>query len=291
VNNPQNKILALDPHRLVSLWDMIQLIMRDFEVLQRLKSVWGQLEELQKNNPTGTPTEDERKKLTGLLHDTNRLWVIIDLIGDVYLVTHLEHQLNHQPYKNYSDIAGSLRMIILKTQNELEVRSFAYIPFDKGQYFEQEMLYGTSVYRACSIEINAEIKAAGNCLAVNLNTAAIFHLMRVAEFGMRALARHLKVKVKRNTIDSAGWTEIINQIEEATAGRWKKLPKAKKVRKQATDFLKFCEVAADELNVFKEIWRNNVMHASGSYKPAEALYVFDRVKDFMQRLAERISLQ
>jgi hypothetical protein len=99
------------------------------------------------------------------------------------------------------------------------------------------------------------------------------------------------VKVKRNTIDSAGWTEIINQIEEATAGRWKKLPKAKKVRKQATDFLKFCEVAADELNVFKEIWRNNVMHASGSYKPAEALYVFDRVKDFMQRLAERISLQ
>ena len=108
---------------------------------------------------------------------------------------------------------------------------------------------------------------------------------------MRALARQLRIKVKKNTIDSAGWTEIINHIEGATEARWKKLPKAKKARKRATDFLKFCEVATDELNVFKEIWRNNVMHASGNYKEPEALYVFKRVEDFMQRLAKRVPLK
>ena len=176
-------------------------------------------------------------------------------------------------------------------EKELLKRQFVYIPASKSKFCEQDALFGEEVKQACATEINAEIKDAGNCLAGDLNTAAIFHLMRVAEFGMRALARQLRIKVKKNTIDSAGWTEIINHIEGATEARWKKLPKAKKARKRATDFLKFCEVATDELNVFKEIWRNNVMHASGNYKEPEALYVFKRVEDFMQRLAKRVPLK
>jgi hypothetical protein len=113
--------------------------------------------------------------------------------------------------------------------------------------------------------------------------------MRVAELGMRALARHLKVKVKRNTIDSANWTEIIKNIGDQTAERWKKLPKSKQGRRKAVEFLKFCEVAADELNVFKEIWRNNTMHAGLPYNEHEAHGVFIRVRDFMQRLSTKVS--
>ena len=39
-----------------------------------------------------------------------------------------------------------------------------------------------------------DIGAAGNCYAADLHTAAVFHLMRVAEKGMKALARHLGIK-------------------------------------------------------------------------------------------------
>jgi hypothetical protein len=126
---------------------------------------------------------------------------------------------------------------------------------------------------------------------MDFNTAAVFHLMRVAELGMRSLARHLKVKAKKNAIDSAGWTEIINHIGDATAARWQKLPKAKPARRKAVSFLKLCEISADELNVFKEVWRNNVMHAGQPNNEHEAHGVYIRVRDFMQRLSTQVSEQ
>lgn len=291
MKTPSKNRLVLTPHCRISLWDMIEFSAKDFDVVQRLKTTLHTLRVLQEENPAGILNDKKRHQLRGILHEVTQLWVKIDLIGELDTIQEVSDRLNDVPNINYSKVAESVRMIISKTRNELEFRSFAYIPSDKAEYFEQSELFGDAVKEAASEEINSEIRAAGNCLAAELNTAAIFHLMRVAEFGMRALARRLRVKVKRNTIDSAGWTEIINNIGDATTVRWKKLPKAKKARKQATDFLKFCEVAADELNVFKEIWRNNVMHASGNYKESEALYVFDRVKDFMQRLVKQFPLK
>jgi len=291
MKTPSKNRLVLTPHCRISLWDMIEFSSKDFAVLQRLKTTLHTLRVLQEENPAGILDDKKRHQLAGILSDVKLLWAKIDLIGELEMIQDVSDRLNNIPNINYSEVAESVRVIISKTSNELELRSFAYIPFDKTQFFEQSELFGKAVKEASSEETNSEIKAAGNCLAAELNTAAIFHLMRVAEFGMRALARRLRVKVKRNTIDSAGWTEIINNIGGATAVRWKKLPKAKKARRKATDFLKFCEVAADELNVFKEIWRNNVMHASGNYKESEALYVFERVKDFMQRLAKQVPLK
>jgi hypothetical protein len=172
--------------------------------------------------------------------------------------------------------------------NELSNRKFVMIEEEKADFLEQKKLFGNQVGKAFPSAKN-EIQSAGNCLAMDLNTAAVFHLMRVAELGMRALARNLKVKVNKNTIDSAGWTEIIKKIEDSTAERWVKRPKGKKACQDATAFLKCCEVATAELNVFKEIWRNNVMHAGLPYNEHEAHGVFIRVRDFMQRLAAKIS--
>jgi len=176
----------------------------------------------------------------------------------------------------------------MAVQDEIASRKFVMIENRKADFLEQKSLFGKQVSKAFP-SAKEEVRSAGNCLAVDLNTAAVFHLMRVAELGMRALARNLKVKVKRNTIDSANWTEIIKNIGDATAERWKKLPKSKQGRRKAVEFLKFCEVAADELNVFKEIWRNNTMHAGLPYNEHEAHGVFIRVRDFMQRLSTKVS--
>ena len=172
--------------------------------------------------------------------------------------------------------------------NELNARKFVMIENQKSNFLEQKNLFGKQVSK-CFPSAKDEIQAAGNCLAMDLNTAAVFHLMRAAELGMRALAWHLKVKVKRNTIDSANWTEIIKNIGDATAERWQKLPKSKQARRKAVEFLRLCEVAADELNVFKEVWRNNVMHAGLPYNEHEAHGVYIRVRDFMQRLSTKVS--
>ena len=55
------------------------------------------------------------------------------------------------------------------------------------------------------------IKAAGNCIAADLNTAAVYHLMCVIEIGIRDLARLLKVKkVKTHVpIEFGTWTKLL----------------------------------------------------------------------------------
>jgi len=307
VNNFPDKTLVLVPHRPFSLWDMIRFHTKDFI------KIWDDLDKataLSFHEKDKAANPDQQKALHALFVALFNLCMATQLRESAFLCKESLNWISDPAYhaltvpgspgykfpdqipaRPFSAVYTELQTIRKKIYEELDSVPLAVIPPDRANFFERDNLFGDEVKRACSAEINAEIKDAGNCLAADLNTAAIFHLMRVAESGMRALARHLKVKVKKNTIDSALWTEITNNIEEATGARWKKLPKAKKARKQATDFLKFCEVAANELNSFKEIWRNNVMHASGNYKASEALYVFERVNDFMQRLAKKIPLQ
>jgi hypothetical protein len=71
---------------------------------------------------------------------------------------------------------------------------FAAIKPELSNYCEQEQLFGSEVYEAFAKARN-EIRDSGNCIAVGLDTAAVFHLMRVAEFGLRALAKKLRVQL------------------------------------------------------------------------------------------------
>jgi len=289
VNNPQNKILVLTPRRRISLWDMIQFFAGDFALLQSLKSTKHTLTVLKEVNPADIPDEKKRTQLVDILTKLSSLWVKIDLIGEVEMIQNVIHHLENAPYKNYSEVTEAIGMIISKTQTELEVRSFAYIPFDKDQYFEGDKLFGDDVKRACSEEINAHIKDSGNCLAADLNTAAVFHLMLVAEFGMRALATQLKVKIKNTPTKEAGWAKLIEGIKKKIEIRTAK--NEKKQSKKEREFLKFCRLANEQIFFFKEIWRDNTMHAQVRFNESEALGVFERVKKLMQLLAKRISLK
>ena len=96
--------------------------------------------------------------------------------------------------------------------DELAVRKFVMIENSKSEHLENEALFGDCVW-ASFPSAREDIKSAGNCLALNLNTAAVFHLMRTAELGMRALAENLKVRLKQKgkskPIKHAGWDDII----------------------------------------------------------------------------------
>jgi hypothetical protein len=106
---------------------------------------------------------------------------------------------------------------------------------------------------------------------------------------MRALAIHLKVKLKGKPIERGGWDELIKQIENRIRLRRERYDTSRKKSKKEWESLKFCRMMADELFIFKEIWRNNTMHAISDYSEKEAKDVFGRVRNFMQRLSTRVS--
>lgn len=163
---------------------------------------------------------------------------------------------------------------------ELSEVRFASVPFEKVRYFAQADLFGLSVSAAFP-EAKEDIKDGGDALALGLDTAAVFHLMRVAELGLRALAKKARVTVKKTPIDWADARALIEAIRKK-----KVVPIEAKHRGPKKDAeLEFWRGALGEAEAFKDAYRNPVMHARRRFNEFEAANILVHVRAFMQRLA------
>jgi hypothetical protein len=177
----------------------------------------------------------------------------------------------------------------LKTAVYLDLADmkFTSISKEKGRYFEQEKLFGNDVFEAFE-EARREIKDAGNCIAQDLNTAAVFHLMRVMELGLRELAARLKanalikkLKQTKIPIELGTWEEIIVTLESKLDGMRNKPRSIKRDNQIDT-----CNELLKEFRSVKDLWRNKVMHTRATYDAKQAESAFDHVCLFMQKLAK-----
>jgi hypothetical protein len=168
-------------------------------------------------------------------------------------------------------------------QTELEARIFLYIPESRDEYLQKNQLFGKTVYQTFP-HARAELTYAGNAFAFELYTACVFHLMRVAEHGLRALARRLSVKVTSKNqlipLEYADWNQVITGIKNKITGA-RVLPNNAKKQAQLEKY----SDAADHCEYMKDIWRNTTSHARRPYAKTEAMLAMDRVKHFMQFLS------
>jgi hypothetical protein len=108
--------------------------------------------------------------------------------------------------------------------------------------------------------------------------------MRVAEHGLRALAKDRRVKVPKGPLELATWEDIIREIEKAEAAI-QGYPKTL-AREAQFDFYHGVNM---EFKRFKNKFRNKIMHTRDSYDRDEAHSAFAHVKAFMQILSTKIS--
>lgn len=127
-----------------------------------------------------------------------------------------------------------------------------------------------------------DIQEAANCKALSRPTACVFHLMRVLEVGLNALATDLGIPwPSRND-----WQDVINAIE----GKIKELEKGS--GKLPTDWREkrqFYADSATQFTHFKDGWRNYAMHFHAIYDEAKADIIYRSVREFMRVLATRLS--
>jgi hypothetical protein len=162
---------------------------------------------------------------------------------------------------------------------ELAERKLVFISPEKVQFLEQEALFGDEVNEAFP-SAKAEIKDAGNCLAAELPNAAVFHLMRVAELGLRALAKSVKAKPPVQ-IEFATWGQVLAAVErELDDLKGKTVAKDRKAQ--------FYSGLILEIRAFSHLWRNPVMHARSRYDDQQAQSAFNHVRAFMKKLSERV---
>lgn len=177
---------------------------------------------------------------------------------------------------------------------ELHHRKFLYVVPAFYSYIDHERLFGDVVWQRFP-SARPDVTEAGNCLAAECNTAAVFHLMRVTEWGLRAFATHLGVRSLRSQKKSgrvhltpvaySTWETILKQLGARVDTKLKKLRPGP--RKQA--WQEFYGSALEEIHAIKDTYRNHVMHTRQQFAPEDAAAVLSHVKRLMVRLSSNVS--
>lgn len=200
----------------------------------------------------------------------------------------LSRELENEHRFSPATLAREFQGIMFQAQRQLALRKFAYIPSPNDQYFECEKLFGEKVYLAFE-RARLDIKDAGNCYAAELYTACVFHLMRVAEYGLRAIADKLNVTIidKKQPIplEYGDWNKVITGIEA-------KIEVTRRLANDATKqaLLKRYSEGTDRIGRARDIWRNDLSHTRTRIDEPEANLALVRVTDLMQFLADTLEM-
>ena len=204
----------------------------------------------------------------------------------VYSITSLLARLRTNEEFSADKLIEALSQIRNGLILSLKDLKFAYIPPSHDQYFEQDQLFGEKVNSNFS-SVRDEIRDAGNCLAADLGTAAVFHLMRVAEKGMKVVLKDRQIIVVQNKpTDLLDWKTIGDGMDQAieAINNW---PNSLGLAK--TQALEFYGGVKSEFLGFKDAWRNHVMHDRKKYSFDEAKGILSHVERLMKLLAERMA--
>lgn|SRR6202049_4782783 len=177
-----------------------------------------------------------------------------------------------------------------RMSEDLQLRQYAYVPADKTGFLTNlETDWATVWSRFPSVEGDATDGV--SALVVGLNTACVFHMMVVLEYGLRALAKKLVIPAR-----SHDWGQILRDIESKIASERAALratprgsaPPSPQAARNKVQFLDFCSEAATQFAFFKDAWRNHTAHGRRRYDEYEAERIMVRVRDFMTFLSRRL---
>jgi hypothetical protein len=166
-------------------------------------------------------------------------------------------------------------------EDDIKTEYFYHYPRNKAALIFQNGVWLPAFEAFPSTRPEAE--AGIDCYALGHPTACAFHMMRVAELGMRALARERQVTFPRHPLEWAEWENIIDGIESsarAATNGWSRGPARDAARS-------FYTAAVAQLRAFKET-RNRLMHTRGSFDDLDAQRAMNQVRDFMVGLSAKI---
>ena len=192
-------------------------------------------------------------------------------------IANLQRWTEHD-VKHWSDLKAI--SIAFRDAIDIELKEYLYYqyPKDKGHM----LLDWEANWKAAigAFSIRHDVFSAVDCYALQHNTAAVFHCMRILEHGLTALAQDVGL-----VFDIQQWNTIIEQIESKVAELRKSLPRGSKKNER----MQFLSEASKEFFYFKDGWRNYVSHNRGRYDEHQAAGVLEHTRSFMNHLSTRLS--
>lgn len=261
------------PCHLVSLFDMLRVHAYDYIRLGKdiKESMIGlQLAEAEPESPL---TADELRDFDAVLTRWREMCRNLNMPTSIILLDSLKG--------NPPRTRQAFDMLVRTLKSEIQSKLFLYIPEHVAKYYEENMPILPRIKSAFPTACK-ELVASGNCIAVGLHTASVFHAMRAAEMGLRVIAKSLSVSFLY-PLEMAQWQNIIEKID-AEIDAMKKLPKSTNKDKD----LQFYSEIAVQFRYFKDAWRNHVAHARSSYNEREAMIILDHMLEMYSVLSNRL---
>jgi hypothetical protein len=280
---------------LVSWWEMEEFSAHDFyrigRKLETLKSL------SRPANEGAAFSEDDK-----LYFDTMFMGIHYHCrtIGLMMACRHIERLRARvmSTFVSQQEIVNGIDELDQRIRDEMGVRLFFYVPPEREKFYlrkqedsdkqqsltnpewpsildQRKLLFGEGVEAAFPSAI-PDFEEAGKCLALGRGTACVFHLMRVMERGLKALAGGLNIPY------APSWESYLKQIEARIT---EKHATKKKSWKREEHFYRD---AGGDLQIVKIAWRNPTMHVVRTYTLEEAEDIFRAVRAFMKRLAPKL---
>lgn len=274
-----------NPNRLVSLWDMVRKFNAAYLVwlVHELEREQTRLISFQVVGAGGqAPLPEVKQSVIEKLTAAELIFSEAGMTECLDPVRSALHGLRQDDFLDNSVVKTIVNRLLGDILKNVDKRTFLILNGDNS-LIDNDELFGEVVAKAFP-SAKDDIREAGNCLAVECTTAAVFHLMRAAEHGLRALARDRRIKVIRGPLELATWDDIIKELEKAEQAI-QNYPRTLVREKQ----LWFYHGAMMEFRRFKNKFRNQIMHTRDNYDLHEAKSAYEHVKDFMVILAGKIS--
>jgi hypothetical protein len=176
----------------------------------------------------------------------------------------------------------------------MTARQFFHLAPERAKYFNRNKPFGDPVDTAFPSARN-DIGEAANCMAVDRDTAAVFHLMRTVEWGLRALCAEVGLRQviltkkggKRSylPLQWAEWETLLGQLQAKVDEKLIRLRRGQ--LKQSEQ--EFWYPILQDIRSIRDAWRNHVMHTRADYSQAEATAIFEHVRRIMTTIASRLA--
>lgn len=174
---------------------------------------------------------------------------------------------------NVKDFADAIMEISTRLVDELEAKNLYAVAAERNIYIKENRFAKSAVDRLP--DAIPDMDEAARCFAFERPTATIFHLMRVTEYALNAIADLLGIQDHNPT-----WEPIIRKIDAEL-----KLDYSKRQYKGDQDLL---ANMSTHLHAVKTAWRNKTMHVEKINTMEHAKEIYDATCGLMRYMGDNL---
>jgi hypothetical protein len=226
---------------------------------------------------------EEKERFRSIINVIERDCVQHNLVRSRDRFVHFRNHIISNQKSSYNELLNQFDVLKEAIFDDIRAEYFYHYPADKvAVYLARSREWEAAIRKFPSIR--EEVDAATDCYALAYNTASVFHSMRIAEYGLRALARERSVTFPKHPLEWAEWQTILEQIEKRVRTAISSMSRGPS--KDAASA--FYSGALGQFHAFKDVYRNAVMHVRRNYDELDALRAINQVRDFMNGLSSKI---